>query len=81
MLEFRISFDPDKENWLTINSNDFGISYSSDDCYHGVQCNFEGGTLEYEKVFIIADKIKNNIIELYKLNVEPFLGEKDVPTI
>lgn len=67
MKEIKIFRDKDNLDALEIHSNDFDIFYAeATECY-GMQCNFNGGTEEYNKVLKIVQQIADSVRELEKV--------------
>lgn len=69
MKEIKIYRDKNNLDSLEIYSNDFDIFYAeATECY-GMQCNFNGGTEEYNKVLKELRKIADSVRELEKVYV------------
>lgn len=75
-----VVFD-DKDQWLDIDSKEFGISYASNDNGYGLQCNYEedkGGNdkFQYNAIRGIMSKMRELLIELIEVNALPFEQEE-----
>ena len=70
-----IVFD-DSDGWLDIDSNEFGISYSSTDTGYGLQCNYEDENdpdrIKYYQVKEMMDKMREILLNLIAVNAKPF---------
>lgn len=67
MKEIKIYRDKDELDTLEIYSDDFIITYVEVCKCYGLQCSFNGGTEEYNKVLKIVQKIADSVRELEKV--------------
>lgn len=59
-------FDNQKRDCVNIDSVD--LSYSDLDVYHGMQCNFVGGTDKHKEIMDLCDQVSKLMVKIHHLN-------------
>lgn len=71
LIQIKIHTDKHLKGMVEVESNPYGILYSSPwESHHGMQCNFIGGTPEYNKLFELCSQIEKAAREIHKLYEE-----------
>lgn len=75
-----IVFD-DKDEWLDVDSKEFGVSYASNEKGYGLQCNYDETNdpygINYRQIKEVMDTMRGCLLDLLYLNVLPFEKEEN----
>lgn len=61
-------FDNKKRDCVNIENKN--LSYSDLDIFHGMQCNFVGGTDKHKEIMDLCDQVSKLMVKIHKLNNE-----------
>lgn len=68
--QIEINFDFESKylrGLIEINSDDLELFYAQDDTFRGLQCDYVGGSEEYEKVTVLCMELSQIVEELNEI--------------